>query len=50
MCSRIDSQFNFPNVKPNTKNPVLHIPQIFNYEAIDGKIVEKEPGSKGEKE
>jgi len=33
----------FPSLIPSTNRPVLHIPQIFNYKAIDGVIVKKEP-------
>jgi len=40
-----------PNLKPKTNRPVLHIPQIFNYKAIDGVIVKKEdPASEGNKQ
>ena len=40
-----------PNLKPKTNWPVLHIPQIFNYKAIDGVIVKKEdPASEGNKQ
>jgi len=46
-----------PDLTPQTNRTVLHIPQIFNYKAIDGIIVKKEnpvserkkPGSDGEK-
>jgi len=31
-----------PNLKPQTNRTVLHIPQIFNYKAIDGIIVKQE--------
>jgi hypothetical protein len=31
-----------PNLDPNTEGPVLHVPQAFNFRAIDGVIVLKE--------
>jgi hypothetical protein len=36
-----------PNLTPKTDGPVLYIPQIFNYKAIDGVIVKKEQPSTG---
>ena len=38
----------FPDLRPGTENPVLHLPKISNFEAIDGVIVRKESGSKGQ--
>jgi hypothetical protein len=37
----------FPDLYPETQNPVLHLPQVSNFAAIDGIIVRKESGSKG---
>jgi hypothetical protein len=36
-----------PRLRPETENPVLHLPILSNFAAIDGMIVRKESGSKG---
>ena len=38
-----------PDLRHQTENPVLHVPHIFNFPAIDGIIARKESGSNGGK-